>query len=70
MKQQQSYQKLNLEFGANITKHKTQPKVMVIVKIVLDVRPDNIGGRCHPEREKLGPCLFICHSIAINKAVT
>ena len=33
-KQHQSYENFNLECGAKITKHKAQPKVTVLVKIV------------------------------------
>ena len=33
------------------------------------VKPGNIGGRCHSEREKLGPCFSVCYSIAINETV-
>ena len=32
-------------------------------------RSGNIGGRCHSEREKLGPCFPTSYTIAINETV-
>ena len=60
-----------------LSKKKRQLHFLILLTLyVLEVsfnskiqRPGNIGGRCHPEREKLGPCYPVSYTIAINGTV-
>ena len=37
--------------------------------IFRSIRPGHIGGRCHPERDKLGQGFPVCYSIVNNETV-